>query len=144
MLDRNLSSRFAEMERCVPLLTAEFKRLTGAHMMFQRISALRSISVSDPLSDGSIEATFKGVRIKFQLLLTFDAEYRPRGRVVCIHCHCTYGDPVQAFLGEFSFNPSGDTDFAPDHDGRFPHIADSAEWIVLHYLEKAMVANRSV
>lgn len=144
MLDRNLSSRFAEMDRCAPLLLAEFGRLTGAHMEFQRSPKLKSISVSDTFPDGSIEAMFNGVRIKFQPLLIFDAERRPRARVICIHRHCCYGDPMETFLGEFSLNPDGDTDFAPDHEGRFPRISDSAPWIILHFLEMAMVANRSL
>lgn len=144
MLDRNLSSRFAEMDRCAPLLLAEFAHLSDAHSEFQRSPTLKSISVSDAFPDGSIEATFNGVRIKFLPLLIFDAERRPRARVVCLHCHACYGAQAEAFLGEFSFNPDGDTDFAPDHEGRFPRISDSAPWIVLHFLELAMVANRTL
>ena len=142
MLDQEQANKFRGMETMAPRLRGHFSMLTGAHKVFQGWAALRSISVSDELDDESIEATFNGVRIKFKMLLIFGADRRPRARVVCIHCHCTYGQPVQAPLGAFTFGPDGITDLDPDEEGNFPNMESGAPAIVLRFLEAAITANK--
>ncbi|RSZ59882.1 hypothetical protein HF313_14230 [Massilia atriviolacea] len=144
MIDREQTIKFQAMEQAAPRLRQAFRALTGAHAAFQGAIGLRSVSVSDLLDDDSIEATFNGVRIKFQMLLVFGADRRPRARVVCIHCHCTFGKPVQAALGAFTFGPDGMTDLDPDAEGHFPRMDSDAAAIVLRYLEAAINANRTL
>ncbi|UUZ49332.1 hypothetical protein LP420_02785 [Massilia sp. B-10] len=79
------------MEKAAPGLYSAFNALTRAHTWFQGPGALRSISVSDVLDNGSIEATFQGVRIKFEPLLMLGPDRSPRVRVLCLQCHATYG-----------------------------------------------------
>jgi hypothetical protein len=144
MIEREQIRKFQAMEQAAPRLRQAFRALTGAHAAFQGTVGLRSLSVSDLLDDDSIEATFNGVRIKFQMLLVFAADRRPRARVVCIHCHCTYGAPVQAILGAFSFDPDGTTDLDPDIDGSYPRMDADAPAIVLRFLEAAFSANKTL
>ncbi|MDB5995594.1 MAG: hypothetical protein JWP42_2730 [Pseudomonas sp.] len=144
MIDIEQARKFREVEKLAPRLREGFAALTRAHQVFQGPAKLRTISVSDQLDDDSIEATFNGVRIKFKLLLIFGSDRRPRGRVACLHCHGTYGKPVQAALGGFTFGPDGITDLDPDVEGNFPHMDADAPTIILRYLEAAMVANKSL
>ncbi|NHZ37478.1 hypothetical protein [Massilia rubra] len=144
MIDRELSNKFQEMDKQAARLREAFSALTTAHQVFQGAGALRSISVSDQFDDDSIEATFNGVRIKFQMLLIFGADRRPRARAVCIHCHCTYGAPMQVLLGAFTFGSDGMTDLDPDVEGNFPRMDTDAPAIVLRYLEAAFAANKTL
>ena len=142
MIDRELALKFQEMEKMAPRLRDGFAALTTAHQVFQGSAGLRSISVSDTHSDESIEATFNGVQVKFKLMLIFGPDRKPRARIVCIHCHSTYGRPVQAMLGSFTFGPDGITDLEPDVEGNFPRIDADAPSIVLRFLDAAIVANK--
>jgi len=144
MIDREQVLKFQEMEKLAPRLREGFAALTQAHGAFQGKLGLRSVSVSDELEDESIEATFNGVRIKFKLLLVFGADRRPRARVACIHCHCTYGAAEQVPLGAFTFGPDGITDLDPDVEGNFPRMDADAPAIVLRYLEAAFAANKTL
>lgn len=144
MIEQELRARFVRMEKAAPGLQAAFKTLTGAHAYFQGSGRLRSISVSDVLDNGSIEATFQGVRVKFEPLLVFGTDRRPRTRVLCLHCHCTFGVAVQDRLGMFSYGEDGITDLDPDHDGNFPRIDEQAPEIVLHFLDAALQAQRTL
>lgn len=132
------------MEKEAPELNRAFNALTRAHLYFQGPGALRSISVSDVLDNGSIEATFQGVRIKFELLLIFGPDRSPRGRVIVMQCHCTYGRPIQEPLGSFTFGDDGVTDLEPDREGNFPRVDAHAPAIVLRFLEAAIFANKSI
>ncbi len=144
MIDPEQSSRFIRMQRAGPRLHKVFNALTRAHLYFQGAGELRSISVSDVLDNGSIEATFQGVHIKFELLLIFGPDRSPRGRVVVMQCHCTYGQPTQDLLGSFTFGDDGVTDLEPDSEGNFPRIDAQAPAIILRFLESAMTANKSI
>lgn len=144
MIEHEQSLRFSRMEKAGPALYASFNALTRAHHYFQGAGALRSISVSDVLDNGSIEATFQGVRIKFEPLLILGPDRGPRVRVLCMQCHCTYGEPVQDMLGSFSFGEDGVTDLEPDREGNFPRIDAHAPAIVLRFLEAAIHANKAI
>ncbi|HEY0063630.1 MAG TPA: hypothetical protein VGC21_16050 [Telluria sp.] len=144
MIEHERMARFLRLQRGAPALYAGFNGLTRAHGYFQGAGNLRSISVSDVLENGSIEATFQGVRIKFEPLLTLGPDRSPRMRVICMQCHCTYGHPVQQTLGSFSYGEDGVTDLEPDRDGVFPRIDNEAPDIVLHFLDAAIQANKSI
>jgi hypothetical protein len=144
MIEREQAARFLRLERAAPELYSAFQALTRAHAFFQGPGALRSISVSDVLDNGSIEATFQGVRIKFAPLLMLGTDRSPRVRVVCMQCHCTYGDAVQETLGSFTYGEDGVTDLEPDVEGNFPRIDAQGATIVLRFLEAAIHANRSI
>jgi hypothetical protein len=144
MIDLELTPRFQTMERAAPQLQAAFGALTRAHRYFQGAGALHSMSVSDVLDNGAIEATFQGVRIKFELLAVFGPDRSPRRRVICMQCHCTYGRPVQPALGAFSFDSEGMTDLGPDRAGRFPNLHQDGAAIVLHFLDLAFQANQAI
>ncbi len=144
MVEQARMERFKHMEAAAPGLYASFNSLTRAHVFFQGRGNLRTLSVSDVLDNGSIEATFHGVRIKFEMLPVYGTDYRPRGRVVCMNCHCTYGHPVQDLLGSFSFGEDGVTDLEPDLDGNFPRIDTDAPAIVMRFLDAAFTANRTI
>lgn len=144
MIDEELARRFRSMDAAAPRLMRMFNLLTRAHVFFQGPIGLRTISVSDVLENGSIEATFQGVTIKFELLPVFTFDRRALGRVLCMHCHCTYGKPVQQLLGAFTFDDDGVTDLAPDQDGAFPRMDSDAPEIVLRFLYAAFDANRSI
>jgi hypothetical protein len=144
MIDLELAPRLQRMERAAPQLNSGFGALTQAHRYFQGGGALHSMSVSDVLDNGTIEATFLGVRIKFELLLVFGPDRSPRGRIVCMHCHCTYGRPAQDALGAFSFDSDGMTDLGPDRAGRFPNLHQDSAAIVLHFLDLAFHANHTI
>lgn len=133
--------RFTQMEQDGPQLRSRFKSLTAAHGYFQA-HGLKSISVSDELDDGGIEVVFMEVRIRFQMLMIFNDAFEPRGRVLCTHCHGTYGDAVQEKLGGFVFNIDGVTDLETGIDGQVTTLERSAPQIVLTFLERAMAANR--
>jgi hypothetical protein len=136
--------RFSQMEKDGAQLRTHFASLTSAHGYFQGPAGLKSISVSDAFEDGSIEAVFMGVRIKFQLLLIFSDTFEPRGRVVCMHCHDMYGHPMQANVGAFTFDYEGITDLDTCVDGEPITLRSGAPHIVLTFLERAFAANRSL
>ena len=142
MLSQDRALRFARMERDAAHLRARFKALTSAHGYFHAHAMLKSVSVSDPYGDGYIDATFMDVRIRFQLLMIFGDDFEPRGRVVCMHCHTTYGCIVQESLGAFTFDAQGMTDLDCGIDGRVVEIDACAPQIVLMFLERAFGANR--
>lgn len=144
MNEREQTARFLRMEKAAPGLYSAFNALTRAHTWFQGPGALRSISVSDVLDNGSIEATFQGVRIKFEPLLMLGPDRSPRVRVVCLQCHATYGLPVQESLGSFTYGEDGVTDLEPDVEGNFPRIDAQGPSIVLRFLEAAIHANRAI
>lgn len=142
MLSRHQLARFARMEQEGADLRQRFRLLTAAHQYFHGPGALRFLSVSDALDDGGIEAVFMGVRVRFQMMLIFNDAFEPRGRVICTHCHHTYGHPVQDQLGSFTFDRDGLTDLVPD-DGEPPiSLGADADRIVLRFLEAAFAANR--
>jgi hypothetical protein len=143
-VDHHEAMRFFELDQRSARLRNEFQCLTDAHGFFQSTDHLKSISVADAQPDGSIEAVFNGVRIKFHLLLTFGSDHALRGRVVCMHCHATYGEPVQAYLGDFSFDVDGVTDLQADANGRHPRLRDGGPAIILHFLEQAIRANSTI
>ncbi|MES2901237.1 MAG: hypothetical protein V4723_16015 [Pseudomonadota bacterium] len=144
MIEHARMERFKRMELAGPGLYSLFNTLTKAHLYFQGRGALRSMSVSDVLDNGSIEATFQGVRIKFELLPVFGSDHSPRGRVVCMSCHCTYGTPVQELLGSFTFGLDGVTDLEADLEGNPTRIDSGAAAIVTFFLDAAFCANRSI
>ncbi|UUZ54890.1 hypothetical protein LP419_02590 [Massilia sp. H-1] len=90
MNEREQTARFLRMEKAAPGLYSAFNALTRAHTWFQGPGALRSISVSDVLDNGSIEATFQGVRIKFEPLLMLGPDRSPRVR----SCACNAMPPT--------------------------------------------------
>jgi hypothetical protein len=144
MIDDELVEQFRSMDAAAPRLMRMFNMLTRAHMFFQGPVGLRTISVSDVLENGSIEATFQGVRIKFELLPVFSFDRRPLGRVVCMHCHCTYGTPAQDLIGAFTFDDNGVTDLLADQEGNFPRMDSDAPEIVLRFLNAAFSGNRKI
>ena len=144
MINLEPAPRFRRMESAMPQLLRAFSALTRAHVYFQAAGALKTMSVSDVLDNGSIEATFQGVRIKFEMLPVFAPDRSARGRLVVIHCHCTYGQPVQATLGAFTYDEEGVTDLAPDAEGMHPSLYRDGPAIVLHFLDAAFAANRSL
>jgi hypothetical protein len=130
------------MEQDGPELRALFGALTSAHHFFQS-NGLKSISVSDAHDDGSIEAVFMNVRIRFQLLMIFNERNEPRGRVICTHFHGINSRPVEEDkLGMFTFDTIGLTDLAPYVDGEAMVLERNAPHIILTFLERAMAANR--
>jgi hypothetical protein len=133
--------RFSQMQLAGPSLRVRFDALTSAHSFFQR-QALKSISVSDALDDGSIEAVFLDVRIRFQIMMIFNDAFEPRGKVVCTHCHSAYGFAVQQNLGGFTFDAEGNTDLETCLDSPAIMLNEGAPQIILTFLERAMAANR--
>jgi hypothetical protein len=144
MIDREQHLRFSRLEKSVPGLHQAFNTLTAAHAYFQGPGELKSVSVSDACEDGSIEATFNGIRIRFELLLTVDYRQMPLGRVVCSQCHGLDCTALQTFLGDFTFGVEGETDCEPAADGAVRRLDTGAPWIILNFLGKALEANRSV
>lgn len=142
MLSQDRLSRFSQMERDAAQLRARFKVLTSAHVYFQGRAGLKSISVSDAFDDAYIDAIFMGVRLRFQLLMTFSDNFEPRGRVVCMHCHTTYGYLMQDSLGAFTFDAEGMTDLEAGIDGQAVTLHAGAPQIILTFLERALAANR--
>lgn len=143
MVFRRQLARFSQMEQQGPELRRRFRALTMAHQYFHGPGALKLLSVSDALDDGSIEAVFVGVRIRFQLVLIFNDAFEPRGRVICTHCHATFGAPVQDEIGAFTFDSDGVTDLESCAEGQPISLENNAGQIVLTFLEKAFAANRS-
>lgn len=144
MLDTELAEKFRAMAESSSELQDGFKALTRAHSYFQGAGRLKSVSVSDVLDNGTIEATFHGVRIAFAMVPVFGANRAPRGRVIVMNCHCVYGQPVQEVLGSFSYGADGQTDLDPDHEGRFPLMHKHGADIVMRYLDAAFTANRTL
>lgn len=142
MLSHDRLSRFAQMEMEGERLRGRFAALTSAHGYFHGPGALKSISVSDPRDDGSIEAVFLDVRIRFRMVVIFGDSFAPRGRVICMHCHSAYGHPVQASLGAFTFDADGVTDLDGGTDGQPLTLRGGAPHIILTFLERAFAANR--
>lgn len=142
MLSHDRLSRLAQVEREGEQLRGRFAALTSAHGYFHGSGALKSISVSDPRDDGSIEAVFLDVRIRFQMLVTFSDSFAPRGRVICMHCHSAHGYPVQSSLGAFTFDADGVTDLDAGIDGQQVTLHAGAPHIILTFLERALAANR--
>jgi hypothetical protein len=142
MLSHDRSLRFARMERDGARLRGRFKALTSAHSYFHGNEVLKSVSVSDAVGGGYIDATFMDVRIRFQLLMIFGDDFEPRGRVVCMHCHTTYGYLAQESLGAFTFDAHGMTDLDSGIDGHGVTLDACAPQIVLMFLERALGANR--
>ena len=144
MINLEQAARFRRLEAAMPHLLRAFSALTAAHMYFQRAGALKTLSVSDVLDNGSIEASFQGVGVKFELLPVFGSEGQPRARIVCFHAQCTYGHPVQAQLGAFSFGEDGVTDLPTDASGNYPDMYRDNAAIVLHFLDAALRANQTI
>jgi hypothetical protein len=144
MLSHDRRLRFSQMEREGDQLRGRFEALTSAHRYFQGPGALKSISVSDPREDGSIDAVFLDVRIRFELLMIFSDGFEPRGRVICTHRHAAYGDSSDSFLGAFTFDADGVTDLDSGLDGQAVTLQGAAPQIVLAFLERAIAANRGL
>lgn len=144
MVDDELVTRIRSMDAAAPRLMRMFNLLTRAHMFFQGPINLRTISVSDVMENGSIEATFQGVSVKFELLLVFSFDRRPLGRVLCMHCHCAYGTHVQNLLGAFTFDEDGVTNLAPDQEGGRLRMDSDAPEIVLRFLNAAFDSNHTI
>lgn len=144
MFDTELAEKFRAMEEASQDLRNGFKSLTQAHSHFQGAGRLKTISVSDLLDSDTIEATFQGVRIAFVMVPVFGSNRAPRGRVIVMNCHCTYGTPVQEVLGSFTFGADGLTDLDPDHEGNFPKMDEHCDGIVLRFLDAAFTANKTL
>ncbi|HEU4376180.1 MAG TPA: hypothetical protein VFS02_21990 [Telluria sp.] len=142
MLSHDRLSRFAQMEREGEQLRGRFEALTSAHRYFHGPGALKSISVSDSREDGSIDAVFLDVRIRFQLLMIFSDGFEPRGRVICTHRHGAYGAGLDNCIGAFTFDADGVTDLDSGLDGQVVTLQGAAPQIVLAFLERAIAANR--
>jgi hypothetical protein len=144
MLSRHQLAQFSRMEQEGADLRVRFRGLTAAHQYFHGPAALKFLSVSDVLNDGAIEAVFMGVRIRFQMVLIFNDAFEPRGRVICTHCHQTYGPQMQTLLGGFTFDSEGMTDLENNVDGQPISLETNAQQIVLTFLERAFVSNRGM
>ena len=144
MLSHDRLSRFSLMEKEGEQLRGRFGSLTAAHRYFHGPGALKSISVSDSHEDGSIEAVFLDVRIRFRLLMIFSDGFEPRGRVICTHRHAAYGRSLDNRLGAFTFDADGVTDLDSSTDGQPVTLQGCAPQIVLAFLERAIAANRSL
>lgn len=144
MLDTELAAKFRSLEECSPELLNGFTALTRAHRFFQGAGRLKTVSVSDVLDNGTIEATFQGVRIAFALLPIFGANRAPRGRVIVMNCHCLYGTAAREVLGSFTFGVEGQTDLDPDQEGNFPQMLQHGAEIVLRFLDAAFSANKTL
>lgn len=142
MLSHERLARFSRMQSDGEQLRVRFEALTSAHNYFHGPAALKSVSVSDSLTDGSIEAVFMDARIRFRLFVIFSDDFEPRGRVICTHCHDAYGYPVENNLGSFTFDAEGITDVDSGIDGKHVALYAHAPQIVLVFLEKAIAANR--
>lgn len=142
MLPHDRLSRFLQMERDAAQLRARFEALTSAHGYFQGNAALKSVSVSDAGDDGCVDAVFMDVRLRFQLLMIFSDDFEPRGRVVCLHCHSTYGEQARDSLGAFTFDAAGTTDLDTGIDGQRLSLQTGAPQIILTFIERALAANR--
>ena len=142
MLSQDRLSRFLQMEREAAQLRARFAALTSAHGYFHGPAALKSISVSDAFDDGCIDVVFLDVRLQFRLLMMFNDRFEPRGRVICLHCHSTYGGLVRQSLGAFTFDGDGATDLETGIDGQLLTLHAGAPQIILTFLERALDANR--
>jgi hypothetical protein len=143
MVFRHQLARFSRMAQEGPDLRVRFNGLTSAHQYFHGPGALKSMSVSDALDDGGVEAVFLGVRIRFQMVLIFDDAFEPRGKVICTHCHHTFGHLVQEELGAFTFGSDGITDLDAGRGGLPVSLGTDAEQIVLFFFERAFAANRT-
>jgi hypothetical protein len=143
MVFRHQLARFSQMEQEGPDLRVRFNTLTLAHQYFHGPGALKCMSISDALDDGAIEAVFLGVRIRFQMVLIFNDADEPRGRVICTHCHRTFGHRVQDELGGFTFRSDGITDLDAGSVELPVSLATNAEQIVMLFFEKAFAANRA-
>jgi hypothetical protein len=139
-----LISDIEHLDNAIPALRAYFANLTRAHAWFEREGNLRAVSVSDVFEDGSIDATFHGVLVKFRLLYTYTVESEPIGRVVVLHCHSVFGKFEQAQIAEFSINTAGFTNLPPDGTGRVPNMTDDPGLIVLTFVRKALNDNASL
>ena len=136
-----ISTRLRSLGEAVPGLRAIFSSLSSAHAAFQAAGALRFISVSDMSERDTIEATFHGTRIKFQLICALSAEGKPIGHVVCMHCHCTFGTAVQDYLGDFSYDTEGLT--LPDGQQSDDNSLKATR-IVMRFLEAALHASTAL
>lgn len=142
MLSQDRLSRFLQMEQDAAQLRARFDELTSAHGFFHGHAALKSISVSDTFDEGCIDVLFLDVRLRFRLLMIFSDDFEPRGRVICQHCHSTYGVLVRQQLGAFTFDCAGTTDLQSGVDGHPLALRSGAPHIILNFLERALDANR--
>ena len=141
-MDEHLAARFRSMQDSGPVLLSLFQTLTRAHAYFQGSGELKTVSISDVLDNGCIEATFQGVHLNFVPLPVFGANRHPRGRVIVMHCHATYGKPAQELLGSFTYGEDGVTDLDPDDEGNHPHLREHAPEIILRFFDAAFVANK--
>lgn len=144
MIPNEQLSRLQMMEATAPVLHRHFCQLTCAHLFFQGSGKLTSVSVSDLLDNNSIEATFVGTRIKFELVMIFGSDRQPRGRVVCMHCRPYFGEAMQVPIGSFTFDEQGVTDLPPDANGAFPGLESDSPAIIMHYLDAAFSANKTL
>ncbi len=144
MINEDLATKFRSVQEQSPKLVRGFAALTRAHVYFQGPGQLKTVSVSDVLDNGTIEATFQGVRIAFSYLPVFGNNRSPRGRVVVMNCHCVYGHAVQDLLGSFTFGADGTTDLDPDREGIFPQMQNDSADIVMRFLDAAFMQNKAL
>ena len=105
-----MAAIFADGTRMARSCVRDFAALTSAHELFPGAMGSSPSRCRMTLDDGGIEVVFMDVRIRFQMMMMFNDAFEPRGRVVCTHCHCAYGSPVQDKLGGFTFDREGITD----------------------------------
>ena len=135
-----LQAQFARIAQAAPRLRREFQYLVDTHAAFQSQPAMRGMSVSDVVDD-AVEVRFHGLHIRFVMALVNDSIDGARARVICNHCHCIQGKPMQTALGSFTFDVHGHPEVPPDHRGDIASMSTSADLIILMYLQKAMIAN---
>lgn len=85
-----------------------------------------------------------GTSIRFELLLTFDDNGTPLGKVICMFCHSIWVPARRELLGEFTFSRVGTTSLPLDESGRPRQLPHDADIIVAHFLRKAHAVNRVV
>lgn len=108
-----------------------------AHYLVGEESPFKALKLEASTDGNFLDATFAGIRVRFQLLPGYGEDRSVRGRVMCSRqIPGLYKD--SDILGSFTFLGNGHTDFEVE-PGRDPiELEYDAEKIVLHFLNLAI------
>lgn len=138
MFEESKFKRLALLEHYAPAIRKEFDELLNTRALIHSNNSknLQSLQL-EKIDDYVIDAVYLNVTVRFLLFVTYK-ESRAIGRVICLHKYGVLEKANFDILGEFTFDPAGQTDFPPLPNGEMRTLAGSADEIITAFLDQAI------
>lgn len=96
-----------------------------------------ALQLQEQFEDNYFEILYLGMRLRFQLIVSFDKNSLLEPKVICTKHQPPYAD-IGVHVGSFSYTGPGFTDFEVDAGHDPIHIEESAGEIMLHFINLAL------